>query len=208
LIAQSDPAIRSRSVQLEGTETMTSTNTSRPTYVPLEADPHGTQHWFVTSGATDADRARAEAALSRAVPLEVWAVGAVASQAGAERRFDDEGALLAALEPALRDAKIGLRIYALGSEPFIWSVRQLGERFALAREAVKLAHSGSLHRRVYCIHCRTLNEGVTSNVAECGGCKRSLFVRDHFSRRLAAFMGVQVDAEKPGELPQPEQLYL
>jgi hypothetical protein len=33
-------------------------------------------------------------------------------------------------------------------------------------------------------------------------------VRDHFSRRLAAFMGVQADAENPGELPQPEQLYL
>jgi len=187
---------------------MTSTNTSRPTYVPLEADPHGTQHWFVTSGATDADRARAQAALSRAVPLEVWAVDAGTSQAGPLRRFDDERALLAALEHALRDAKIGLRIYALGSEPFIWSVRQLGERFAIAREAVRVAHSGSLHRRVYCIHCRTLNEGVTTSVAECGGCKRSLFVRDHFSRRLAAFMGVQADAENPGELPQPEQLYL
>ena len=30
---------------------------------------------------------------------------------------------------------------------------------------------------------------------------RSLFVRDHFSRRLAAFMGVKVDAEVPGEIP-------
>jgi hypothetical protein len=25
---------------------------------------------------------------------------------------------------------------------------------------------------------------------------------------LAAFMGVQADAENPGELPQPEQVYL
>lgn len=189
---------------------MTSTNLSRPAYVPLKADPHGTQHWFVTCDATDADRARAEAALSRDVPLEVWTAGPVSgtSQAQGEHRFDDERALLAALEHALRDAKIGLRIYALGSEPFIWSVRQIGERFGMAREAVKTEHSGSLHRRVYCIHCRTLNERVTTNIVACGGCARHLFVRDHFSRRLAAFMGVQADAEKPGELPEVEALYL
>jgi hypothetical protein len=31
-------------------------------------------------------------------------------------------------------------------------------------------------------------------------------VRDHFSRRLAAFMGVIVDAEVPGEIPAAEAL--
>lgn len=195
---------------------MTSPNKSRPVYAPLDADVHGTEHWFITSGATDEDRARAVAALSRVAPLEVWAVQADASRAGAgslhtpagaTRRFDDEESLLAALEPAMRDACIGIRIYVLGSEPFIWSVRQLAERYAIAPEAVRVAHSGSLYRRVYCIHCRMLNEHVTSNVVACEGCGRHLFVRDHFSRRLAAFMGVQADAEMPGELPEREQIY-
>lgn len=199
---------------------MTSPNMSRPVYAPLDADPHGTQHWFISSGATDQDRARAVAALSRVVPLEVWIVQEDRSRAGADsldslhalaeapRCFADEAQLLAALEPALLDACIGTRIYALGSEPFIGSVSQLAERHAIAPEAVRIAHSGSLYRRVYCIHCRGMNERVTSNLVACERCGRHLFVRDHFSRRLAAFMGVQADAEMPGELPALEQTFL
>jgi hypothetical protein len=34
-----------------------------------------------------------------------------------------------------------------------------------------------------------------------------LFVRDHFSRRLGAYMGLMVDAESPGELPEIEEIY-
>jgi hypothetical protein len=188
----------------ERTDMMTSTNTSRPTYRQLEADPHGTQHWFVTSGATPGERSETEASLRASVNgLEVWSVG----PEEADHRFDDEAGLLSMLERALADAKIGLRIYALGTEPFIWSVRQIAERYSLAREAVKVSHSGSLQRRVYCIHCRTQNEGVRTNVVACGGCGRQLLVRDHFSRRLAAFMGVQVDAEVAGELPLVESVY-
>lgn len=50
-------------------------------------------------------------------------------------------------------------------------------------------------------------EGVTTSIVTCTGCGAPLFVRDHFSRRLAAFMGVQVDAEVPGEVPEAEELY-
>jgi dimethylamine monooxygenase subunit C len=199
---------------------MTSLNKSRPVYAPLEADPHGTQHWFVTSGATEADRASALRVLGTlsALPCEVWTVDEDMAHAGAgaacalpdavAHRFDGDDELLAALGDALHHARVGLRIYALGTEPFIWSVRQVAEHCGLAPEAVKVMHSGSLQRRVYCIHCRTLNEGVTTNLATCGGCGRHLLVRDHFSRRLAAFMGVQADAEVPGELPEIEHSYL
>jgi len=31
-----------------------------------------------------------------------------------------------------------------------------------------------------------------------------LEVRDHFSRRLGAYMGVRIDAEVPGEVPREE----
>ncbi|MEX3966819.1 dimethylamine monooxygenase subunit DmmA family protein [Paraburkholderia sp. EG286B] len=202
---------------------MTSLNKSRPVYASLEPVAQGTQHWFVTSGATDADRASALNTLSSlstaggAAPLEVWAVDKDMAQAGAgaacalanavAHRFDAEDELLAALGKALRGARVGIRLYALGTEPFIWSVGQVAERCGLAPDAVQVAHSGSLMRRVYCIHCRAMNEGVTTNVAACGGCGRHLLVRDHFSRRLAAFMGVQADAEVPGELPEIEHAF-
>jgi hypothetical protein len=52
-----------------------------------------------------------------------------------------------------------------------------------------------------------MNEDVATNIADCRGCGARLFVRDHFSRRLAAFMGVMVDAEVPGEVPEIEVVY-
>jgi len=45
---------------------------------------------------------------------------------------------------------------------------------------------------------------VAQNIVTCPSCEAALFVRDHFSRRLAAFMGVKVDAEVPGEIPEAE----
>ncbi|CAM2170650.1 dimethylamine monooxygenase subunit C [Paraburkholderia sacchari] len=202
---------------------MTSPITSRPVYAALEADPQGTQHWLLTAGASAADRVRVLKALSTlgtlgTAPLEVWSVDEDLAHAGAggvcelphavARHFDGEGELLGALGEALRGARVGIRLYALGTEPFIGSVRQIAEQAGIAPEAVRVEHSGSLRRRVYCIHCRSMNEGVTTNVTPCGGCGRKLFVRDHFSRRLAAFMGVQADAEVPGELPAIEHAYL
>lgn len=199
---------------------MTSLNKSRPVYAPLKADPQGTQHWFLTSGATEADLARAFEVLGTlgAAPLEIWSIDENLAHAGAggvcalphavARHFDNEGELYGALAEALRGARVGIRLYALGTEPFIWSVRQIAEHGGIAPEAVRVEHSGSLRRRVYCIHCRSLNESVTANVVPCAGCGRQLLVRDHFSRRLAAFMGVQADAEVPGELPPVELAYL
>ena len=197
---------------------MTSLNKSRPVYAPLEADPRGTQHWLVTSGATEAARSSAFSALSNVSPLEIWSVDEDMAHAGAgaacalanavAHRFDGDDELLGALAVALRRARVGLRVYALGTEPFIWSVQQVAARVGIAPEAVRVVHSGSLQRRVYCIHCRAMNEGVTANLVPCAGCGRRLLVRDHFSRRLTAFMGVQADAEVPGELPETEHTYL
>ena len=57
------------------------------------------------------------------------------------------------------------------------------------------------------VHCRTITRGVHTNIVSCSGCGRSLFVRDHFSRRLGAYMGFQIDAEVPGEVPAAEVVY-
>ena len=62
-------------------------------------------------------------------------------------------------------------------------------------------------RRVFCIHCQASNENVKTNVAKCTGCGRHLLVRDHYSRRLGAYMGVMVDAEAPGEVPPIKEVF-
>ena len=51
-----------------------------------------------------------------------------------------------------------------------------------------------------------MNEDVGADQVVCRGCGLTLAVRDHFSRRLSAFMGVHADAEAPGELAQSQPL--
>ncbi len=76
----------------------------------------------------------------------------------------------------------------------------------MGRSEVRLCASLGSPRRVFCNHCRTITEGVTTTIVACAGCQAQLLVRDHFSRRLNAFAGVQVDAEAPGEIPPIEAL--
>ncbi len=115
--------------------------------------------------------------------------------------------MLANLRHRLRRAPVGLRLYAIGTEAFLWDVHNLSREAGLGQGEIFLTHAGSLRRRVYCTHCKTMNEDVTTSVVACVGCGAALFVRDHFSRRLAAFMGVAVNAENPVELPETEVLY-
>ncbi|HQU42797.1 MAG TPA: dimethylamine monooxygenase subunit DmmA family protein [Pirellulales bacterium] len=68
-------------------------------------------------------------------------------------------------------------------------------------------HCGSAARRVYRIHCKTSHENVKTNLVPCTGCGRQLLVRDHYSRRLAAYMGVMADAESPGKLPPVQERF-
>ena len=51
-------------------------------------------------------------------------------------------------------------------------------------------------------------EDVTVDPYICPGCGHALFVRDHFSRRLGAFQGVCIDAETPGDVPEPVEIRL
>jgi predicted RNA-binding Zn-ribbon protein involved in translation (DUF1610 family) len=122
-------------------------------------------------------------------------------------RFRARQQLLDRLARVLGQETMGLRLYALGEETFVWDVARVGRAAGLDESEMRLGHRGSERRRVYCVHCRTRIEGVTTNIVTCTGCGASLLVRDHYSRRLAAFMGVQVDAEVAGEVPPIEELF-
>lgn len=114
--------------------------------------------------------------------------------------------LIALLEARLDAAIMGTRLYLAGSESFIGEAMKTASRYDLNRDEVKREHCGSLVRRVWCVHCDSMSEDITQRVFTCTGCSRSLIVRDHYSRYLGAFMGVQADAEVPGELPEASLL--
>jgi predicted RNA-binding Zn-ribbon protein involved in translation (DUF1610 family) len=106
------------------------------------------------------------------------------------------------LSGLLQGAKMGVRVYVAGSEPLIGSVVQTAMQQGIDHRSVRSEHRGSLKRRVQCVHCKGMIEDVTVNPVQCPHCGLHLLVRDHYSRRFAAFQGVCVNAEEPSEIPE------
>jgi hypothetical protein len=131
-----------------------------------------------------------------------------AAAVGDVRAFAGTPALLEHFRTTLRQSQMGTRLYVAGPESFIGLVMKIALEFNLNKDEIRAEECGSLARRVYCIHCRATTESVRTNIVQCIGCRRWLLVRDHYSRRLAAYMGVMADAEAPGELPQLVEVFL
>lgn len=106
------------------------------------------------------------------------------------------------LRAILASAKMGVRLYAAGTEPLIGSVVQAGADYFIDPLSIRTEHRGSLKRRVQCVHCKGMTEDVTTNPVKCAQCGLLLLVRDHYSKRLAAFQGVCINAEDPTESPE------
>ena len=105
------------------------------------------------------------------------------------------------LQKVLVDAHMGLQIYAAGTEGLMGQVQREMVAAGLPHTALQMEHRGSLARRVQCVHCKGITENVVLDPFQCSHCGLNLFVRDHYSRRLAAFQGVNIDAEDPGSVP-------
>ena len=110
-------------------------------------------------------------------------------------------AALPRLRKVLADAHMGLQIYASGTEGLMGQVQREVMAAGLPHTALQMEHRGSLARRVQCVHCKGITEDVTLDPFRCSHCGLNLFVRDHYSRRIAAFQGVNIDAEDPGQVP-------
>lgn len=202
-----------------------SVNKSKPVYTPLCADLTGRHHLLVgyadgsvplrrvisqlkEAAVAEAD-ALAEMVLPRtriliaATPVEPFTdLGVSATQVVANTTE-----LLVECRALLERSFMGTRLYVSGPELFIGRVMQIALEFNLNKDEVRSEALGTLARRVHCIHCRATTESVTTNIARCTGCSRWLLVRDHYSRRFAAYMGVMADAESPGELPPVEEIF-
>jgi ferredoxin-NADP reductase len=131
-----------------------------------------------------------------------------ATSVGDVQSFSDAPALLDRFRVILGQSLMGTRLYVAGPESFIGLAMKIALEFNLNKDEIRAEECGSLARRVYCIHCRATTENVRTNIVRCVDCERWLLVRDHYSRRLAAYMGVMVDAEAPGELPPVKEMFL
>lgn len=186
---------------------------SRPTYKPFELVPAARSHLIIAERVEGlpilAPRSWIDA------PIELWTITPVADTPAqtAEHgpvfhHFRSTQHLLDRLSYRLARECVGLHLYVIGTEPFMWDVVKLARALGMEGDEYHLTQHGSEKRRVYCVHCRTFTENVSTNIVACSGCGAPLQVRDHFSQRLAAFMGFRVDAEVPGEVPPIEEAYL
>jgi hypothetical protein len=199
---------------------------SKPVYEPLRADVGGRYHLMLASGpggeallrVLGEIRDAAPQALQNTRALLVPGADAAAHSNTATRinevgvtdvrLFDDVASLLTTFRTVLDESLMGTRLYVAGPESFIGLAMKLALEFDMNKDEIRAEELGTSARRVYCVHCRTTTEDVKTNIVNCAGCQRWLLVRDHYSRRHAAYMGVMVDAEAPGELPPIREVYL
>lgn len=111
------------------------------------------------------------------------------------------------LRRMLTDAHMGLQVYLTGTEGLIGQAMNEAVTAGIPHTAIQTEHRGSVARRMQCVHCKGITEDVMTDPFVCAHCGLNLFVRDHYSRRLAAFQGVCIDAEDPGNVPKPVELY-
>jgi hypothetical protein len=196
---------------------------SKPVYAPLQPDLRGRYHLMVGHGVGGEPLLRVLRDLQTAAPSSgahtqilyvIDAAGADSitgqirsANVASVRLFESGDELLAAFQAVLGGSLMGTRLYVAGPESFMGLVMRIALQFNLNKDEIRAEECGTLARRVYCIHCRSASENVRTNITQCS-CGRWLVVRDHYSRRLAAYMGVMVDAEAPGELPAIKEVFL
>lgn len=192
---------------------------SRPQYPGLVADCHAIHHVFAADGAgaeaiidlfgrhgseirgrTDIVFAETGGGADYTARLKALPVDVV-------HGMPTVSTAIQRLKGVLAGARMGTRIYAAGSETLIGLAVQLAQEFGMDPRTVMTEHRGTRARRVQCVHCKGFTENVTTNIVKCAHCGTNLLVRDHYSRRLAAFQGVCVDAEVPGELPEISEVF-
>ena len=116
-------------------------------------------------------------------------------------------AAVSRIRKALMDAKMGLQVYLAGTEGLMGQAQLEAMQAGIPHTAIQTEHRGSTARRMQCVHCKGITEDVTTDPFVCAHCGLNLFVRDHYSRRLAAYQGVCIDAEDPGNVPASKGIY-
>ncbi len=188
---------------------------SRPVYAPLEARP-GKRHIIV---ADDEGAAAVVDMLTKATDRSVILAAAHVMYCPGPNGTDLSGqlealgaaqffraptipALLPRLVRVLSDTHMGTQFYLAGTESLIGQAEREIMATGFPHASVQKVQRGSTLRRVQCVHCKGITENVGTDPFKCSHCGLNLFVRDHYSRRIAAFQGVNIDAEDPGLVPE------
>ncbi|WP_341368094.1 dimethylamine monooxygenase subunit DmmA family protein [Yoonia sp. BS5-3] len=116
-------------------------------------------------------------------------------------------AALLRIKRVLSDAKMGLQLYLSGTESLMGQALNEAIQAGVPFGSIQTEHRGSTARRMQCVHCKGFTEDVETDPFVCSHCGLNLFVRDHYSRRLAAYQAVCVDAEDPGNVPESKGIY-
>jgi dimethylamine monooxygenase subunit C len=116
-------------------------------------------------------------------------------------------AMLPRLSQTLSTARMGLQLYLAGTEGLIGRATKVATEYGIHHDAIMTEHRGSMARRVQCVHCKGITEEVKTQPVICSHCGLRLLVRDHYSRRIAAFQGVCIDAEQPGSAPPMQEMF-
>ncbi len=109
--------------------------------------------------------------------------------------------LLFRLARVLQDMPMGSQVYLTGTEGLMGQAERDVMALGFPHADIQTEHRGSTVRRVQCVHCKGITENVRTDPFQCSHCGLHLFVRDHYSRRIAAFQGVNIDAEDKGHIP-------
>ncbi len=191
---------------------------SRPVYGKLSPQP-GSHHLLIA----DAEGASAILDLAGGAPKGFFSEAEIVyiprdADGGFSERLQAlgpgryyEGPSIAATLPRLKQslatARMGLRLYLAGTEGLIGQAMQVALDAGIDHSSIQTEHRGSLARRVQCVHCKGITEDVTTQPTVCSHCGLLLLVRDHYSRRIAAFQGVCINAEDRNEIPPMEEIF-
>lgn len=170
---------------------------SLPQYAPLQPCAVARSHLVVAQGkALDAVRAFVDAVAGLPGAALLVTLGNLQAT-GLPTVFH---ASLDALEDDVRrrldENPVGVRLYVCGDEAFVWHIRRVAQAAGMLPDEVVATVSG-MRRTVYCVHCGTSHAHDGHDEVTCPSCDVRLSVRQHFSARLGAYLGVCANADWP-----------
>ncbi len=122
--------------------------------------------------------------------------GDTSTTAHAASFYSTHEALEHDLLATLDRASIGLRLYVCGNEAFLWRIKRVARSAGMLAEEITTQLDAAT-RPVYCVHCGASHVYDALSEVECAGCAIRLSVRQHFSQRIGAYLGVCADADRP-----------
>jgi hypothetical protein len=101
------------------------------------------------------------------------------------------------LHQVLASATVGSHLYIMGDEAFIWRIHGEARSAGLENDEIDINRTIAGARLVYCVHCGLTQAVGPEALLTCIGCNVGLEVREHFSRRLGAYLGVCTNPDQP-----------